>query len=45
MASRRVMGQEERLRGLPAKERDELRKISIRLTGLHTSHTRGTVMT
>lgn len=35
MAARRAIEQEERLKGLPGKERDELRKISTRLTGLH----------
>lgn len=36
-AAHRVMEQEEHLKGLPAKERDELRKIGTRLTGLYTS--------
>jgi hypothetical protein len=37
MAARRVIEQEERLKGLPVKERDEHRKIGTRLTGLHPS--------
>jgi RWD domain len=44
MAARRVVEQEERLKVLPAKDRDELRKIGTRLTGSHPSVNRGLIM-